>query len=188
MFWLMASLNENPHLDLTSLPTLSNLVPRVLSYPPSIGRVGENPGNEVALHLVLLSWGDGYTRTFITMILKAKMLGDSQSVYARTRLYWVFIRKDNVTVTCEHALSFLACPCAQYSNAQECARRRDRETDAKTAAACTTNETKQGSTPDPIYPDLMGGSFLRFFGCLNLCYFLFNVIGRVLRERLKWHE
>ena len=25
-----------------------NLVPRVLSYPPSVGRVGENPGNEVA--------------------------------------------------------------------------------------------------------------------------------------------
>ena len=32
-----------------------NLVPRVLSYPPhgasSVGRVGENPGNEVALSL-----------------------------------------------------------------------------------------------------------------------------------------
>ena len=29
----------------------SNLVPRVLSYPPpwSVGRVGENPGNEVVL-------------------------------------------------------------------------------------------------------------------------------------------
>ena len=26
-----------------------NLVPRVLSYPPSVGRVGENPGNEVAI-------------------------------------------------------------------------------------------------------------------------------------------
>ena len=25
----------------------SNLVPRVLSYPPFVGRVGENPGNEV---------------------------------------------------------------------------------------------------------------------------------------------
>ena len=24
-----------------------NLVPRVLSYPPYVGRVGENPGNEV---------------------------------------------------------------------------------------------------------------------------------------------
>ena len=24
-----------------------NLVPRILSYPPSVGRVGENPGNEV---------------------------------------------------------------------------------------------------------------------------------------------
>ena len=25
-----------------------NLVPRVLSYPRSVGRIGENPGNEVA--------------------------------------------------------------------------------------------------------------------------------------------
>ena len=25
----------------------ANLVPRVLSYPPYVGRVGENPGNEV---------------------------------------------------------------------------------------------------------------------------------------------
>ena len=25
----------------------NNLVPRVLSYPPYVGRVGENPGNEV---------------------------------------------------------------------------------------------------------------------------------------------
>ena len=31
---------------------VSNLVPRVLSYPPSVGRVGENPGNEVGLSAV----------------------------------------------------------------------------------------------------------------------------------------
>ena len=43
-----------------------------------------------------------------------------------------------------------------------------------------------GSAPDPIYPDLIGRSFVRFFGCLNLCYFLFNVIGRVLNGRVKW--
>ena len=30
-----------------------NLVPRVLSYPPSVGRVGENSGNEVVFKKVL---------------------------------------------------------------------------------------------------------------------------------------
>ena len=29
------------------LPLSSNLVPWVLSYPPTVGRVEENPGNEV---------------------------------------------------------------------------------------------------------------------------------------------
>ena len=28
---------------------VTNLVPRVLSYPPYVGRVGENPGNEVEM-------------------------------------------------------------------------------------------------------------------------------------------
>ena len=31
---------------------LNNLVPRVLSYPPYGGRVGENPGNEVVCYIV----------------------------------------------------------------------------------------------------------------------------------------
>ena len=31
---------------------LNNLLPRVLSYPPYGGRVGENPGNEVECYIV----------------------------------------------------------------------------------------------------------------------------------------
>ena len=31
---------------------LNNLVPRVLSYPPSVELVGENPGNEVVCYIV----------------------------------------------------------------------------------------------------------------------------------------
>ena len=42
---------------------------------------------------------------------------------------------------------------------------------AKTAAACVTNETKLGSAPDPIYPDLIGRSFLGFFWLLEFVLF-----------------
>ena len=46
-------------LTVTSITGDPNLVPRVLSYPPygalsrSVGRVGENPGNEVEVTLAL---------------------------------------------------------------------------------------------------------------------------------------
>ena len=43
------------------------------------------------------------------------------------------------------------------------------KTDKKTGATFATNEIKLGIATGPIYPVLIGKSFLRFFGCLNLC-------------------
>ena len=45
------------------------------------------------------------------------------------------------------------------------------KTDKKTGAACATNETKLGSATDPIYPVLIGKSFLRFFWLLQFVLF-----------------
>lgn len=66
----------------------------------------------------------------------------------------------------EQALSFLAC--SKHSNVHAGG---IVKTDKKTGAACATNETKLGSATDPIYPVLIGKSFLRFFWLLQFVLF-----------------
>ena len=54
--------------------TFNNLVPRVLSYPPYVGRVGENLGNEVGLLRLFKTLSRGTQREYSSKPLKRRLV------------------------------------------------------------------------------------------------------------------